>query len=350
MKYLYNFKSYVIFSCIFNKSDILELKTFGNNKDIIVTRPDKGRGVVIVDRCAYINKMLGIISDRQKFNEIKDSIHSYSTRIEDKINNFLRKLKNLKLLSDETYKSLFVSGSGPGILNSQSFVDSLRDVADTENLYMSSFDVSNLFTNVPLDETINICLDNFYTGNNDTIIGLPRNLFKQFLELSVIFFLFNSKLYKQMDGVGMGLPLGPSFANIFMCHHERVWLRDCPVAFRPVFYKRYVDDTFVLFKHKNHVPLFLNYINSQHRNINFTYETENNNIIYFLDVKLERSNDGFVTSVHRKPTFYSQGTSYFSFCSFLFKVNAIKTLIHRAFRISSNYFKMNDEFDFLLKY
>ena len=158
---------------------------------------------------------------------------------------------------------------------------------------MSSFDVSNLFTNVPLDETINICLDSFYTGSNDTIIiGLPRNLFKQFLELSVknSFFVFNSKLYKQLDGVGMGLPLGPSFANIFMCHHERVWLRDCPVAFRPVFYKRYVDDTFVLFKHKNHVPLFLNYINSQHRNINFTYETENNNIISFLDVKVERSN------------------------------------------------------------
>ena len=96
--------------------------------------------------------------------------------------------------------------------------------------------------------------------------------------------------------------------------------------------------------------MFLNYINSQHRNINFTYETENNNIISFLDVKVESSNDGFVTSVYRKPTFSGQGTSYFSFCSFLFKVNAIKTLIHRAFRISSNYFEMNDEFDFLLKY
>ena len=73
-------------------------------------------------------------------------------------------------------------------------------------------------------------------------------------------------MYKQLDGVGVGLPLGSSFANIFMCHHERVWLRDCPVAFRQVFYKRYVDDTFVLFMHKHHVPLFLNYINSQHRN------------------------------------------------------------------------------------
>ena len=91
-------------------------------------------------------------------------------------------------------------------------------------------------------------------------------------------------------------------------------------------------------------------MNSQNRNVNFTYETENNNIISFLDEKVERSNDCFVTSVYRKPTFSGQGTSYFSFCSFLFQLNAIKTLIHRANRISSNYFKINEQFDFLLKY
>ena len=71
------------------------------------------------------------------------------------------------------------------VVNSQSFVDSLREVADAENLYMSSFDFFNFFTNVPLDETINICLDSLYTSNNGTVIGLPRNLFKQFLEFSV---------------------------------------------------------------------------------------------------------------------------------------------------------------------
>ena len=44
--------------------------------------------------------------------------------------------------------------------------------------FMSSFDVSNLFA-------INICLDSLYTSGNGAIIGLPRNLFIQFLELSV---------------------------------------------------------------------------------------------------------------------------------------------------------------------
>ena len=47
--------------------------------------------------------------------------------------------------------------------------------------------------------------------------------------------------------------------------------------FKPVVYKRYVDDIFVLFKSKEHLKLFVNYMNSKHRNIKFTFETEDSN-------------------------------------------------------------------------
>ena len=57
------------------------------------------------------------------------------------------------------------------------------------------------------------------------------------------FILFDNKYYKQHDGVTMGSPLGPTFANIFLCVHEILWLEKCPPEFRPVIYKRYVDDT-----------------------------------------------------------------------------------------------------------
>ena len=61
--------------------------------------------------------MLQIISDTTKFCAIKEPLITYSLRIiEDRINNILQKLKNLSLMSDDTYKKLFVSGSGPGIL------------------------------------------------------------------------------------------------------------------------------------------------------------------------------------------------------------------------------------------
>ena len=41
----------------------------------------------------------------------------------------------------------------------------------------------------------------------------------------------------------MGSPLGPTLANIFLCFHEQIWLDNCPVEFKPVIYRRFVDDT-----------------------------------------------------------------------------------------------------------
>ena len=63
-----------------------------------------------------------------------------------------------------------------------------------------------------------------------------------------IIFLFNSATYSQIEGIGIGNPLGPSFANIFPCHHENNWLENCPELFKPKFYRRYVDDLFLLFE------------------------------------------------------------------------------------------------------
>ena len=100
---------------------------------------------------------------------------------------------------------------------------------------MASFDIENLFTNVPLLETINICLNYLFPCSDTTILGFDRNSFKSLLEHSVLnSFLFNSRLFQQIDDVGMGLPLGPSFANIFMCFYEKFWLHDCPYDFKPI--------------------------------------------------------------------------------------------------------------------
>ena len=80
----------------------------------------------------------------------------------------------------------------------------------------------------------------------------------------------------------MGNPLGPTLANIFLCHHEVNWLNECPQRFKPLFYKGYIDDTFLLFSDPSHVQEFLNYLNSKHINIKFTSEIENNKKLSFL--------------------------------------------------------------------
>ena len=117
------------------------------------------------------------------------------------------------------------------------------------------------------------------------------------------FFVFNNMLYKQKDGLGMGLPLSPTFANIFLSFNEKNWLRDCPPDFAPVYYRSYMDDTFLLFRHPSHANRFLSFLNSRHMNINFTIENEFNGSLAFLDVEISRLDGKFCTSVFRKKMF-----------------------------------------------
>ena len=81
---------------------------------------------------------------------------------------------------------------------------------------------------------------------------MKNNEFKDLLSLVTkeLHFIFNNILYKQIDGVAMGSPLGPSLAHL--AHHEQNWLDSCPLEYRPLYYQRYVDDIFVLSKSSDH--------------------------------------------------------------------------------------------------
>ena len=56
-------------------------------------------------------------------------------------------------------------------------------------------------------------------------------------------------------------------------------------------------------------------------------ETENNNSIQFLDTQVTKSPTNFAINVYRKPTFSGLGTSFFSFCPFVYKINSIKNFV-----------------------
>ena len=55
-----------------------------------------------------------------------------------------------------------------------------------------------------------------------------------------------------------------------MSYHEQIWLDECTLEFKPKFYRRYVDDIFILISNIEHVDKFKEYLNCKHRNINFT--------------------------------------------------------------------------------
>jgi hypothetical protein len=146
-------------------------------------------------------------------------------------------------------------------------------------------------------ETINIIINKCFASATH-YHAISRDQFRELLNPSVknCHFLFDGVLYKQVDGVAMGSPLGPLFANIFLSFHEKSWLADCPSVFKPIFYRRYVDDCFLIFTLHGHVTPFLSYLNSKHPNIQFTHELERNSCLPFL---VSRSFDLTVLSLPR---------------------------------------------------
>ena len=91
---------------------------------------------------------------------------------------------------------------------------------------------------------------------SETVEGFSKTEFKELLATKGSHFIFDGTLYKPADDVIMGSPLGPTLANAFLVYHEKNWLEHCPVEYRPLYYRRYVDDIFVLFNLAEHLKRF----------------------------------------------------------------------------------------------
>ena len=101
-----------------------------------------------------------------------------------------------------------------GISNSSKFVKELCSLDFGNNVVMASFDVVSLFTNIPLKETTDIILNNLEEDHVSSF-GLEKSDLTKLLDLAACncVFTFEDKLYKQIDGVGMGSSLGPVYAD-----------------------------------------------------------------------------------------------------------------------------------------
>ena len=112
-----------------------------------------------------------------------------------------------------------------------------EEIADQQYLFMGSLDVDSIFTNIPLEENIEICTSELFK-EFETVEGLSKTEFKELLSLATknSHFIFDGTLYKQIDGLAMGSPLGPILANAFLVYHKKNWLEHCRLEYRPLYY------------------------------------------------------------------------------------------------------------------
>ena len=92
----------------------------------------------------------------------------------------------------------------------------------SDSSVLCSYDIKSLFTNVPLSETIDICIKALYDNQEITPPPFDHDVFRFLIEFATtnIEFSFNNIMFRQKDGVGMGNPLGSCLANIFVGFYE----------------------------------------------------------------------------------------------------------------------------------
>ena len=201
---------------------LIDLK---RDRSIVVCKGDKGNCVVLLRKSDYIVELENLLNDNTKFRLLDEDP---TIKREEKLIRYLRKLKSEGSITNKLYDKLRPSGSQPArfyglpkvhktnhplrpicasinsfnyqlaselanilspytfnrytVKNTFTFVDEVKHL-NLESSYLCSFDVSSLFTCIPLDETINIAL-NYVFENQDKVVGLSRKQFKKLLEMA----------------------------------------------------------------------------------------------------------------------------------------------------------------------
>ena len=117
-------------------------------------------------------------------------------------------------------------------------------------------------------------------------------------------------------------------------------------VFKPKLWRRYVDDTFVIWQHgRENLDSFLVHLNSIEESIKFTMEIEENNRLPFLDVLVHKQNGIPKTTVYKKPTNTGQYLHFESNHNLNTKLGVARCLYDRATKICSRPEDRDEEFN-----
>ena len=160
------------------------------------------------------------------------------------------------------------------VRNSKHFVEVMTGLRVEEDEMLVSFDVSSLFTYVPIDEAVQVIRDRL--RGDETLVNrttLSPDRVGELLEacLRSTYFCYGGEFYEQREGAAMGYPVSAVVANLYMEFFEELALKSAPS--KPRLWKKYVDDTCCIVK-KGTVEGLLSHLNSVRPSIRFTVEVE----------------------------------------------------------------------------
>jgi hypothetical protein len=368
----------------FNHSFDLELlkSTINNIKknNIIVSSADKNVGTCLIESKIYYELCLEHLNNGDiyskidynplntvidNFNNQLNSLHDnghissklFKTMIEFISNN--NKLANFKILP-KLHKSKF--GIRPLVNCSRSFSSAISKVLDFffkpivyshfsylkdsqdlilkttdksygKNLKLYSADFESLYTNIPIDECIEIITIIMSKYSYFHISPVGFNILLKLLLKNSYFFFKNKDLilyFHQIKGIFMGPAAGPSIANLYLSYYENMNsnLRSLPIFFR------YIDDLF--YGTNDDFKISDSDFKIIYPSLNLNIFNENS--VVFLDLIIFSDKDGYLFfNLYIKPTnTFSYLLPISNHPSHIVK-NIPKNLLIRIRRICSTY-------------
>ncbi|CAN7978991.1 unnamed protein product [Ixodes persulcatus] len=320
------------------------LKSLSSRRDIIIKPADKGGAIVVMNSDDYLyegHRELRNTSFYQALEHDPTKAHSsivlsaltdlkdrgkISTAIFDSLKPKYPKVGRFYMLP-KIHKAgnpgrPIISGTGTLTEPISSFIDRLISgipptfdsfVKDTNHFlsqistvvvpigsFLVTLNVSSLYTNIPHDDGIASLIDAYESVRRQDLpdCGTLATLARLVLELNS--FEFNDNFFLQVSGTEMGTRMAPNYTNIFMNRLEKTFLSDRPL--RPLFYRRYIDDIFLIWEHTEDQLLeFIRDFNSAHPDIKFTH-TYSQAEVNFLDVTVLVVGESLKTKLYRKPT------------------------------------------------
>ncbi|XP_063884694.1 uncharacterized protein LOC135113369 [Scylla paramamosain] len=353
-------------SSILEKRHIDAAKELRSDPAITIRRADKAAAYVLIDSKEYLSKIYSILSDTTKFRKISRNPTAALKKRLNKIiakNNSTCDVKFERLTGE--YEMGYCYGNvkthKPGnklrpiisqiptptyyiakrlcalltpyiptsyrLQSASDFIDILNN-SDAEGR-VASLDVESLFTNVPVDRTINYIMERVYHNEATPKLAIPEAVLRELLECctkEAPFTCPRGNKYCQVDGVAMGSPLGVLLANFFMgCIEEEVFKK----VKKPDIYCRYIDDIFIKTKDAAEAEHFRLHL-QETSGLTFTMENSKDGAMPFLDVLVQQEEGRFTTSVYTKPTNPGLCLNGRSECPTRYKDSTISAYIRRA--------------------
>lgn len=357
-------------------------KRYLKDRNLLAVPFDKGVGICLMKKEAYEEKLLAILQLEQ-FEKIVDTRKNAKHAIfkeEERVVGVLKELKNQGKIDEVTFERMLpIKGlhsqparlyglakvhktgiptrpvlSMPGSIyhpiakivtewlnvvpeckintSTKKVADSLKEIELEEDEVMVSFDVSSLYTNVPVQEAINVCSDLLFNGDHE-LPPVDKETFKTLLELCTcnVVMKTHDGFYRQTDGLAMGSPPAPLMANGWLAKY------DPRIKENSKLYARYMDDILKDMK-RDKVQQKLAEINSYHPSLKFTIEEENEqSALPFLDMLIYRTGTSLHSTWYNKPTDTGLVMNYHALAPTKYKRSVVAGFVYRIHRACSSW-------------